>query len=158
MIPARIVEFINSEVDMGMVGTRDAANRPRAHRAFGLIASEDGKRLRALIPRFSLEGLAEAIAENGQVAISAGNTVSHETYQMKGKASAPTEPSEADVAMFAEYTERIVRAGVAIGMPEELLRAIIQPPERVITLEVETIFLQTPGPGAGQPLSEVEGT
>jgi hypothetical protein len=156
VIPARIVTFINDEADMGVLGTRTAENVPQSHRTFGFIAAADGKSLRLFVPHFSLGGLAEAIADNGRGAINLGHSVSHETYQLKGTASALEDATESDRAHFAVYLERLVAAAVAKGMPEPLIRSLVQPPKKVVTLTVEDIFLQTPGPGAGSRLSEVE--
>jgi hypothetical protein len=105
----------------------------------------------AFVPE-SATRLVEALLDNGRIAVTFEELGTHETYQIKGRylSHRPVRPAEIDIAGRAR--ERFVK-GVRSLYPDEQLaaavRASVPVPSLAVEIEVEEVFLQTPGPGAG---------
>src|SRR5262249_16889149 len=96
------------------------------------------------------------VAECPRIALTIETIGPHETYQFKGDFGGTREPSAADRASFERGRARFVRDVQEIEKrydfrPETLERYLESPP-LVVTVAVQEIFLQTPGPGAGRRL------
>ena len=89
--------------------------------------------------------------DNGRIAITFADVRTHETYQIKGRyvSHRPVRPTEMDVT--SRVRERFGK-GVT-PYPDEglttLAKASIPVPSLAVEVEVQEVFLQTPGPGAG---------
>ena len=79
---------------------------------------------------------------------------SHEAYQVKGNVTKIEPLSEEDRYASQEYCEKFIQATTEMGEPPENTRKIFgRAADTAITIELEQIFDQTPGPNAGKPIS-----
>ncbi len=156
MIPPPIIRFIEERANVGFAGTRDANCVPRGHRVPGWRVGPGGATLTALRPQSSEADALAALLGNGRVAITLEEVGTHETYQLKGRyvSHRPVEPRDLELAR--RIRERFVsglRSMYAPGGAAELLGASIPVPTVAIEVQIEEVFLQTPGPGAGTRLA-----
>lgn len=159
MIPGKIIRFLEQQASVGFAGTRDRQLVPTGHRVCGWQVGEGGRTLTAFIGERSATQFIDAMLDNGQVAVTFEEVGSLETYQLKGRylSHTPVEPGHHDITNRAR--ERFVNGLRALYMNDQiadLFRASIPPPSVAIQIEVDEVFLQTPGPGAGSRISPPE--
>jgi hypothetical protein len=156
MIPARIIRFLEERANLGFAGARDGNLVPSGYRVSGWQTDRTGRTLTAFVPPASANRLLEALLENGAIALTIGEAATAETYQFKGRylSHRPVQPAE--IAIAGRARERFVK-GVHSRFPDErmasLVKASIPPPSLAVEIEVDEVFLQTPGPGAGSRIA-----
>jgi hypothetical protein len=156
MIPVKIVRFLEERANIGFAGTRDRDLVPSGHRVSGWQVDADGRTLTAFVPASAEARLIESLSNNGAIAVTLEEVGTHETYQIKGRylSHRPVQPKEIDVANRAR--DRFAR-GLHSLYPDDrlvaLLKASIPTPSLAVEIEVQEVFLQTPGPGAGGRIS-----
>ena len=149
-IPGKIASFLEQRANVGSCGTRDKDLVPHGHRVTGWRVGPERETLECFVPEEFTEDLVESLQDNARIAVTIEEFPSHETYQFKGHYLAHRPPAADDLAIHEQSRERFVRSCRAVlGLPESVLRAFILKPHVVVSLKVEEIYLQTPGPGAG---------
>ncbi len=155
MIPPPIIRFIEERANIGFAGTRDATLAPRGHRVPGWRVGPDGRTFTAFLPESSSADALAAFLDNGRIAITIEEVGTHETYQLKGRyvSHRPVQPDDVDLASRAR--ERFVKGLRALFTQAgaEALGACIPVPALAVEVEIEEVFLQTPGPGAGSRIA-----
>jgi hypothetical protein len=144
---ARILEGLVSV----LVGTRDGANRPECLIAAGLVVEPGGRRVTVFLPEATSAKTIENLRDNAAIAVCMDRPTTHRAVQMKGRCAGirPAGPEDrpameaAAAAFFAEVE--------AIGVPPRAIRRLAAWPCLVVSVDVEDVFVQTPGPGAGEP-------
>ena len=92
--------------------------------------------------------------ETSKRAVFYSTLFSHEAYQVKGNVTQVEPLSEEDRSASKEHCEKFIQATTEMGMPPENTRKIFGlTADTAITIELEQIFDQTPGPNAGKPIS-----
>ena len=152
MIPTKIIRFLEDRASLGFAGTRDANLVPSGHRVPGWQVDRSGRTLTVLMAEKSAPRLLEALRENGRIALTFEEIGTHETYQVKGRylSHRPVRPAELDLA--GAMRERFARSLRSLYNDEHttaLMAASIPSPSLAIEVDVEEVFVQTPGPGAG---------
>jgi hypothetical protein len=158
VIPNRIVRFLEHDANLAFAGTRDRHLVPHGHRVSGWQIGSNRRTLTVFISKGFTDGVLEALADNGQLALTVEEYPSHETYQFKGGFLRQRPIVEEDLAIVDRIRERFVRRlrSVSFDVPPGVLSAFIVKPSLAVEFEVHDIFVQTPGPGAGARL-EPEG-
>jgi hypothetical protein len=155
MIPDRVIELLHGPAYM-QIGTRDAALRPAHTFAVGAVVHEDRETVTVFVPTARARRMLADLESNGRVALGIV-LASHEAYQLKGSylSTRPTDAS--DLARQETYRKALLEDALRVGFPEEIARPLTQglayTPAIAMTFRAEQIFLQTPGPGAGTPLT-----
>lgn len=155
MIPDRVIELLHGPAYM-QIGTRDAALRPAHTFAVGAVVHEDRETVTVFVPSARARRMLADLESNGRVALGIV-LASHEAYQLKGSylSTRPTDAS--DLARQETYRKALLEDALRVGFPEEIARPLTQglayTPAIAMTFRAEQIFLQTPGPGAGTPLT-----
>lgn len=155
MIPDRVIELLHGPVYM-QIGTRDAALRPSHTFAVGAVVHEDRETVTVFVPSARAGRMLADLENNGRVALGI-SLASHEAYQLKGSylSTRPTDVS--DLARQETYRKALLEDARRAGYPEEIAWSMTQgiayTPGTAITFRAEQVFLQTPGPGAGTPLT-----
>jgi hypothetical protein len=155
MIPDRVVEVLQGPAFM-QIGTRDEALRPAHTFAVGAVVHDDRQTVTVFVPTPRSERALRHLQENGRVALGVA-LASHEAYQLKGTylSSRPTDAG--DHARQEAYRTALLDSVLEAGYPEAIARplalGLAYAPGVAITFRAEEVFLQTPGPGAGTPLS-----
>ena len=155
MIPDRVVEILSGPSYV-QIGTRDENLRPTHTVAVGAIVHDDRRTVTVLVPTARAVRILPHLESNGRVALGISQA-SHEAYQLKGTYLA-TRPSNADdLARQEAYRKALLADALRVGYPEEIARPLTQgfaySPSVAISFKAEEVFLQTPGPGAGNRLS-----
>ena len=154
MIPDRVVEVLQGPAIM-LVGTRDAALRPAHTCAVGAVVDRDREAVTFFVPESRSARLLSDLQDNGRVAFSFG-WVSHEAYQLKGTYLSSRPTTDEDVARQEAYRTKLL-AALRQVYPDETARplalGVAYHPGVAVTFRVEHVFLQTPGPGAGNRIA-----
>ena len=156
MIPHKIIRFLEERANLGFAGTRNAALVPVGHRLSAWRVDAAGRALTAFMRPFSEARFVESLRENGAIALTIGEMTTHETYQIKGRylGHRPVQGVEAELA--DRVRERLTKALYAQFQDERIdpfVRASIPTPTLAVAVEVTEVFVQTPGPGAGERIA-----
>lgn len=127
---------------------------PYATRGWGLtVLSACPARVRLVVPA---DDLAQLAAGGGRraVAITAGHPSTLRSVQLKGWAGPPEPASAEDREAVARFREGFFGAVAEADRTDPRLLELLAPSDYVAcTVEVEELFDQTPGPGAGAALA-----
>jgi hypothetical protein len=156
MIPAKIIRFLEERANLGFAGTRDARLVPLGHRVSAWRVDGAGRTVSAFLRPLDEARFVESLRDNGSIALTIGEVSSHETYQIKGRylSHGPIDPVE--IEMVDRLRERLARTLLAHYQDERVgpaVKASIPTPTLVVTIEVKEVFVQTPGPGAGERIA-----
>lgn len=149
MIPPQVLQLLKTGVSV-VVGTRDRAHMPESTRAWGIRAEHDGASVTIFLTEAISGRTLENLRENGQAAIACTRPTDHVACQIKGRLRTirPAAPSDRDCSR--NWHRDFVEELVAIGVPAPICEAWITEPALAVEIHVTDVFLQTPGPGAGE--------
>ncbi|MFO0673440.1 MAG: hypothetical protein U0235_28130 [Polyangiaceae bacterium] len=150
-IPQDLVEFVESGVAI-LVGTRDAALRPDAVRAWGVSVHPGRARATVFLGRDTAARASANAQENGAIAVCLSRPVDNFTLQLKGRAVEVRPATDADRAVVDRYAASYFEQLFMVGVTRGLTRRIRVWPATAVTFDITDIFVQTPGPGAGKRL------
>jgi len=147
-----IVEFVASGVDV-LVATRDENLMPESMMAIGARAHPDLRTFTAYLPEALADATVRNLLRNGDIAITVVRPIDHKALQVKGKFITLRRSTEADRQVQALGRAGLVEQFAHIGIPRPVTRRLVWWPSLAIEMKVEHVYLQTPGPGAGEPFS-----
>ena len=155
MISEEVKGFVAQPPLAMCLGTRNAQLKPQVTRAFSAKVSEDGTQITMYISKYFVEACLANLNDNGKVAFTTGSPLTHVSYQFKGQYVGIHDCTEEDYAFmqgnvgaFTEVLEQYYGPDMAAT-----LRNFPLNPSVAITFNVEDVFNQTPGPGAGNKLN-----
>jgi hypothetical protein len=155
MIPDRVVEVLHGPAFM-QIGTRDDRLRPAHAFAAGAVVHDDRQTVTVFVPTARSGHVLRDLTGNGRIALGV-SLASHEAYQLKGTYVSSRPTNDAERARQEAYRAALLASALEAGYPEAIARPMTQgfayTPGVAITFRAEEVFLQTPGPGAGTPLS-----
>lgn len=133
-----------------LLGTRDAALRPACARAFGVKLEPAALSATVFLPEPGSEVTLANLRDNAQIALTFSRGIDHRSLQVKGECFSVrgTSPSERAIQdrYFAEFA-----AGLRfLGHRPALLERVRYFPSHALSFRIESMFEQTPGPGAGR--------
>ncbi len=132
-----------------MLGTADAMAVPDATRAVG-VAALDSRRLRVLISPEARTARANAVV-GSRAAVSVSDITTYRTVQWKGRVvSAGEERTPGDLALLHRHVEAFCEASARVGIPSTLAARLFPLDVVPLVVEVDELYDQTPGPGAGR--------
>jgi hypothetical protein len=153
MIPGMIIRFLEDKAMIAWAGTRDEEYVPHLHRVSGWLVEPDQETIACSIPEGFTTALISSLENNGRFALTVEQIGSHETYQFKGDYVDSRPCNETDMIAFERFRERFGSfVSNRMGLSKEACCSYFIEPSLVIRFKVREIFLQTPGPGAGQRL------
>ena len=159
-IPGVLLKFLE-RASIGYAATRDRALVPHFHWVCGWTVEPDPSTLSFHVAAPFPARLLQDVAACPRIALTIEAIGPHETYQFKGDCAGTREPSAADRASFERGRERFARDVLEIekrfDFTAQTLGRYLGTPALVVTLAVQEIFLQTPGPGAGRRMVPPEG-
>ncbi len=156
MIPRNLVEFLHGPVVI-VIGTRNDGLMPAITYARGAVVDAENDAVTVIVPDAESETTLENLAHNGAIAVTAGDGISHETYQFKGTCLDVGPSDEHQRAIVDVYTKKLIAHYRAKGVPDEYFGGYVLYPSTAIRFRVEDVFVQTPGPGAGRKLDFAAG-
>jgi hypothetical protein len=144
-----LLELFASGVDM-YVATRSADSMPESQVAMGLRVHADRRTMTVYVPTTHVALTLANLADNGQIAVTVSHPPDHRTVQLKGRSTGVRESTDADRAIQEVCRAALVDAFAVVGIPRALTRSMPWWPSTAIELELRDIYLQTPGPNAGE--------
>ena len=134
-----------------IVATTDSTNFPDATRVSGLVAVDD-RRLRVLISADATTTRANAVP-GARAAVLVTDILSYRSVAFKGSVvDAASERSPGDVALVDHHVTTFLAAAPDVGLVPAMAERLFATEVVPLVVEVDTLFDQTPGPGAGRGL------
>lgn len=152
MISADLAPLLESGVSI-LVGTRDANLVSECTRGLGARVDAGGAELTTFVSEPLAGRTLENVADNGRIAVCFTRPIDHYSIQVKGRVIEVREASAEELLLVDRYRAAIARTLAEIGLPTRFTMRIASRPCWAVRLAPETMFVQTPGPGAGNPLS-----
>lgn len=146
-----LADFLEGGVSMG-VGARDAQGWPEAARAMGARVSADRRAVTVFLAEPVAARLVPCFEVNPVIAVTFNRILDHRTVQLKGRVVGVASAKEEDRELLLGYLAAFAEQVSMVGLPRSVIRRIRYFPAVGITFEVDAVFEQTPGPGAGEPM------
>jgi len=147
-----IVELIASGVDV-YVATRDADLEPESMMAMGVRAHVEKDLITVYLPAPGLEENLANMAANGEVAVTLIRPSDFKAVQVKGKAVGVRPSNETDMEFQRIFRSALIEQFEIVGIPRSTTRRFVWWPSQAVDISVRDVFVQTPGPRAGERLS-----
>lgn len=147
-----LAELIASGVDIH-VGTRDADHEPASMLAMGAKVHADGCAVTVYLPEATCAATLANLKSNGHIAICLTRPRDHQSVQLKGSVTRIRASESADKEFQAVHRAALVEQFAGVGIPRSATRRLVWWPSVAVEVAVNAVFLQTPGPRAGEPFS-----
>ena len=156
MITPPIAAFLEGP-NSTMVASHDAHLVPEIARAVALSCAPDGETLTVVLPTNASADVIRQLQSDPRIAIVCELPSTHRTLQLKGRVTS-MRPTRVDERPAIEAALAAFSAGLElIGMPRRLTERLQGWPATSVEVRVEQLFEQSPGPGAGDPLTDPAG-
>ena len=132
------------------LATRNAALEPLSALAFGLQAARDGRELTLFLPAVLSAPTLANLRDNGQMALTLVRPSDHRAVQIKGTWLGERRTSDDDRAFLTRYRDEMLQEMGMVGVPRSRWRRLAWWPSVALRMEIRDVFVQTPGPSAGQ--------
>jgi hypothetical protein len=132
-----------------IVGAVDAHGMPVCCRGYAVRSSDDLETVTVYVPVATSHETIQAVATAGRLAIGATYPADHLATQLKGVATDTRLAREDELAFVRERFRVYADVLEAFGVPKRLLNRATYWPAFAVTMRVEEIYEQTPGPKAG---------
>lgn len=142
---------------ISFVGTRSRQLRPTVASASAVRADAAADTMSFVLPHNEGARIKSDIEDNGLVALTVVEPLSHETYQYKGKYLSSRPGDEHDRALIDIQVAKIAARLDEMGFHGDLFTRYVFWPGTVVTFRVDDIFIQTPGPSAGKRIEFAAG-
>ncbi|MCU1346598.1 MAG: hypothetical protein JWL70_2864 [Acidimicrobiia bacterium] len=147
-----LAAFLQSGV-AALAATADADLVPDGTRVWGCAVAPAGDRLRILVPVTATQTLAN-LATTGRIAVCFTDVVVYRSVQIKGAAvELPGRALPSDLALFKSYRDALFTSIAKVGLEYPAVAGFIPVGVVPVVIDVQQMFDQTPGPGAGRHLS-----
>lgn len=152
MIDQELASFLQQGIAI-QLGTRNARLEPSGARVVAAAVDADGRHVVAYVPQGDAQGLLPDLESNGQAAIVFARPPDERACQLKGTFAGVRLASDEEKTFVLEQWGRWLDRLQSIGYPRETFEHWTVWPCMAIRIDVNAIFNQTPGPGAGAPLA-----
>jgi hypothetical protein len=146
-----LARFIESGLSL-LVGTRDGRLVPEATRGLAPRVEPGGREVTIFLPDASGRVALANLAANGRIAVCISRPSDHRTFQLKGRVVGLAAAVEAERPHLDRYRCAFAQELAQVGLPARLTLRMAWWPCHAVRFEVAQVFVQTPGPGAGEPL------
>jgi len=151
VIPTEFIDLLEGGVSV-FIGTCNRENHPLAVPGLGASVSKDRREVTVFIHEEWAKGALDNLRDNPEIAVGFSRPIDHVSLQVKGRVTGIVPASEGSRTVpdryHASYSEQLYMTGV----PRNMTKRINVWPASAVTFEVSSLFLQTPGPGAGKQL------
>jgi predicted pyridoxine 5'-phosphate oxidase superfamily flavin-nucleotide-binding protein len=131
------------------IATQDGNLVPEVTRALTLRCRENDRVVVWVAAHTAGRAVAN-LKREPRIALGVSRPSTHQTFQLKGRAVAVTEAGPEAQATIEQAFENFLQEAGAVGLPARLLQPVVRWPALEIVVEVNEIYDQTPGPGAGE--------
>lgn len=151
MVTRELAVFLEEGLGSHMASI-NARLEPNAARVLALKVEPDGKHVIAYVPRVAADAVLSDLEANGQAAIVCARPPDERGCQIKGTFVEARPADEAERPIVIEQWEHFRDRLERIGLPRVATDTWLTWPAIAIRIRVQSLFDQTPGPGAGAPL------
>ena len=145
-----LVEFLNSGVVLGCA-SRDSRLVPRSVWPVGIRVEAGGEEVTVFLPVATAEEVMTNLRDNRRIAIVATAPTDHRSLQLKGQVVEQRAASDDERSQIDFYRACLARTLEPHGVPRASVLRVNHWPAFAVRFRVEHVFVQTPGPAAGQP-------
>ena len=151
MLSPDLVAFVHRGAAV-TVATRDAERKPAVTRAWGPEVLADGRTLKLCVIAPPGSPTRANLEANGAVAVGFSPPTIARALQVKGVAGSLREPERADLERAERHMAAFSAEAEQFGIPARQARRIFGEPSDFlsVTVAIDEVFDQTPGPRAGQ--------
>lgn len=135
-----------------VVASVDAQNVPSCCRAIALASKDDAATVTVYVPMATSHDVMRNIATTKRVAITATNPIDHCSLQVKGVSIDARLAREDEASFVRARRDAFGDLLDAIGIPRRVTHNVVYWPAFAVTVRVDEIYQQTPGPNAGTRL------
>jgi hypothetical protein len=153
LITPPIAAFIEGPNSI-MVASHDADLVPEIARAIAVRCAPDGQHVTVVLPTLASHGVIQQLQADPRIAIVLELSSTHRTLQIKGRVVSQRATPDAERALVEQAVLDFAAVLEQIGMPRRLTERLIFWPATSLEVQVDQLFEQSPGPGAGEPLPE----
>ncbi len=146
-----LVEFLESGVVLGCA-SRDARLVPRSVWPVGVRVEAGGDEVTVFLPVATAGDVVANLRDSRRIALVATSAADHRSVQLKGKVVEIREAVDDERSLIERYRACLGRTLEPLGVPKFFVLRIQHWPAHAVRFQVEQLFVQTPGPAAGQPL------
>lgn len=152
MIDRELAAFLQEGVGIH-IGTRNQGRQPNGARAIAVVVEADGAHLVVYVARVAAARILPDLEANGQAAVSFGRPIDDRACQVKGEFTGVRDATDDERAAVLAQWDGFLGSLERIGIPRAATRTWVTWPAVAIRLRANALFNQTPGPGAGAPLT-----
>jgi hypothetical protein len=149
-ISEELAAFFQSGISI-LAGTRDGRLVPEATRVLGARIETGGRALTIFLAAATAKRTLANVKDNGRMAV-CFTSVDHRSYQVKGHVTDVQDATPADRQTIESYRAALAQHFGFVGLPPRLTYRLNHWPAHAVRVAVESVYLQTPGPGAGVAL------
>jgi hypothetical protein len=138
--------------DAGMsllVATATRGNIPVCCRAVALSSTDGGDTVTVYLPMATSQETMQNVATTRRMVITASHPISHVSIQLKGTTMDARIARDDESAFVRSQLDAFAEMLDTIGIPRALTRNAVCWPAFAVSMRVEQVFEQTPGPSAG---------
>src|SRR5687767_10904506 len=155
-LPPDLVAFAQGSVSL-LVGTCSRDLVPDCVRGMGLRVWPDARHLTVLLPAATAATSIENLRGNPRLAVTASHIPSHRTFQVKGSVLAVRNGAEEDRVLATRYRKLLAEDLAFVGQPAANTLRLAIWPCHAVDIEIAVVYVQTPGPSAGNKLPLASG-
>lgn len=147
-------DFIQHHVTI-TVAARDARNIPAIARAFGCSVSADYRSVTVFLAPLRATAVLKNLRDNGVIAVVVSRPRTHETLQLKGAVTTIQRISPQQGQIMAKYLHSFMEELTGMGYKPVITDSFAPEVDEdclAVSFEPAAVFVQTPGPHAGQRL------
>jgi len=133
-----------------IVGAVDAHGQPSTCRAIAIDSPDDLETLKVFLPVATSHETIKNVATTKRLAVVATYPFDNSATQLKGQAIEARLATEQEGVFVRDRLEAFIGSLRGFGVPGRLAGSLAHWPAFAITIRVEQIFEQTPGPNAGR--------
>lgn len=151
-LPTALRNFIQHGLSI-LIGTRGPDLMPETVRGVGVELWPDARGLKLFVPVANGARTLANLRDNQRIAITLSRPLTHETVQLKGTVTHMRDADASERAFTDAYVVAVSGVLAYCGLPPHVTRRMTSWPATVLDVVIEDVFLQTPGPGAGERLT-----
>jgi hypothetical protein len=135
------------------IGSRNAALEPNGARVTAVRVEPDGAHIVAYVPAAAAGRVLPNLQANGQAALVFVRPTDERGCQIKGVCTGIVDAADDERAFVIGQWERQLETLELVGLPRATSSAWTMWPCVAVRVRAAALFSQTPGPGAGAPLT-----
>ena len=148
-LDAGLIEFLTSGLVLG-AATRDDRLVPDVVRPAGVRVEDGGQEVTFFVATRSTGQMVKNIEGNRRIALVLSDPQDNRSVQLKGAVLETRPAREDERPLVDQWRARFARMLEPLGVPQSFVMRSQVWPAVAVRFRVEQMFLQTPGPAAGE--------